>query len=1004
MPVLHDMPRNHNPGTLRNRNRITNKTRLKIIHGNVEADPFGLEEDEEKARVISTAGVDAEDANEHHLQVVLSATSHRNQPSSLRPRGDKPKDEAYIPIPDFAGVVPDAEKLYPPNRWKDPANYVRSSDTIDDAIDAAINGGFTYYMDERDHEWLEKNNEEARGEGTSAQGALSSPGLSRSRSAKAKGKEPDVPSPTSMNEDEFELIMGIFEKVTHEKTEFLHHSLETGMTFPPYSDYVDTFTTDIPPSLFSSYTLPPWLPPPPRLSALSQVVYPYWKERRIERGGHRIIPILNYDESDLKNESYICFRRREVKQIRKTRASQVSVSDKLHRLQAEMSVALELAQSLLHREGIKRESAELAQQVWQKRVAFVDLKRKFSQLGTKEDEDLLVDKERVVKKVKQPEPARQAPRIQIPRLPENTTSTETALRPRERYQQIQISIDRELARIKEKDQQHWEDSIDNPYQSRPVPYPERLYKYIGSTRLSPSHLTSSSEDEDTPHRDPHALRLRAGRGGRMHLDRRRPPPPARRSRAEFTYIGDDGEEAERQRRFRERWMFDEDDGPALGPDGPDEHDRVLVDDFQVKHLVHSMTLLRNQDHHKLETDPNIIITTDGQQKPTIPAAIRVSQALQQSRPLRPQPMGPPAAVSAAQVHPSMVTPQIASSPAISAMKKMQPVTMAQLRLSQAQATMRPPMMNALPAALPSGQTPASVPVDLPSTPSVGINGATSPTKSPSGSIIDGTGPSEMDSQSQHDPPTAQVPLRQKSPNKQIVLPNGFHVGGVNGYPTAVPNSAAATAFPAQVGHTSFTAQQIQEMKQAYAAAHMNAEMNNATAAGRPTYPTHLVNGSTNFNLPLGNANFNLKLPTSRQMQWASGIRAGNAGSAEAPNAATVAALLGQNNGMANLVAMAPVRVPSANGSMRTVTPAVAQMMNATGRASPATHLAHLAASTHASVSLSPHMHAASASPVPGSMMTTPQGSPPRPITSPIPPSPSLQHQPLVHNGTGVGGY
>lgn len=63
LPVLHDMPRNHNPGTLRNRNRITNKTRLKIIHGNVEADPFGLEEDEEKARVISTAGVDAEDAN-----------------------------------------------------------------------------------------------------------------------------------------------------------------------------------------------------------------------------------------------------------------------------------------------------------------------------------------------------------------------------------------------------------------------------------------------------------------------------------------------------------------------------------------------------------------------------------------------------------------------------------------------------------------------------------------------------------------------------------------------------------------------------------------------------------------------------------------------------------------------------------------------------------------------------------------------------------------------------
>jgi hypothetical protein len=79
-------------------------------------------------------------------------------------------------------------------------------------------------MDERDNEWLEKNNEEARGEGTSAQGAVSlSPGSSRSRAAKAKGKEPDVPAPIAMNEDEFELVMGIFEKATHEKTEFLHH-------------------------------------------------------------------------------------------------------------------------------------------------------------------------------------------------------------------------------------------------------------------------------------------------------------------------------------------------------------------------------------------------------------------------------------------------------------------------------------------------------------------------------------------------------------------------------------------------------------------------------------------------------------------------------------------------------------------------------------------------------------------------------------------------------------
>jgi hypothetical protein len=91
-------------------------------------------------------------------------------------------------------------------------------------------------MDERDKEWLDKNNEEARGEGTSAQGAVSTPGTATrtsQRSAKAKGKEPDVAQPIVISEDEFELVMGLFEKVTHEKTEFLHHV----RYFPPHVEH-----------------------------------------------------------------------------------------------------------------------------------------------------------------------------------------------------------------------------------------------------------------------------------------------------------------------------------------------------------------------------------------------------------------------------------------------------------------------------------------------------------------------------------------------------------------------------------------------------------------------------------------------------------------------------------------------------------------------------------------------------------------------------------------------
>jgi len=35
-------------------------------------------------------------------------------------------------------------------------------------------------------------------------------------------------------------------------------------------------------------------------------------------------------------------------------------------------------------------------------------------------------------------------------------------------------------------------------------------------------------------------------------------------------------------RIRDRWLFDADDDPSVGPDGPDEKDRALVDEFHPK--------------------------------------------------------------------------------------------------------------------------------------------------------------------------------------------------------------------------------------------------------------------------------------------------------------------------------------------------------------------------------------------------------------------------------------
>jgi enhancer of polycomb-like protein len=64
----------------------------------------------------------------------------------------------------------------------------------------------------------------------------------------------------------------------------------------------------------------------------------------------------------------------------------------------EFQYPLEIAKTILTRETVKKEVAQQAQAIWEKRLAFSDLKRKFPTLNDKLDEELLVDKERPVKK------------------------------------------------------------------------------------------------------------------------------------------------------------------------------------------------------------------------------------------------------------------------------------------------------------------------------------------------------------------------------------------------------------------------------------------------------------------------------------------------------------------------------------------------------------------------------------------------------------------------------
>ncbi|KAG6812507.1 hypothetical protein H0H92_002506 [Tricholoma furcatifolium] len=640
------MPRNlHTGAPSRPRARITQKTRLRIVQGDEhEADVLFIpDEDEEKNRLTNlVAGVDAEDANEHHLQAVLSAHSHQSPAASRSTRGavagEKTRQNvqpaAFIPTPDSTGIVDNYKDLYPSERWKDPVSYLSTSTTVEESCTGALSEGFSYYMDERDKEWLDKNNEEARGEGTSAQGSLSSTTRTSSRSAKGKGKEPEQSQLLVITEDELELVMGLYEKVTHEKTEYLHHGLENGMTFPSFQEYQESFSNPLPAPTFESYTVPSWIPPPQRLLALARTIYPYWKERRLERGGHRIIPTLNFDESDTLNESYICFRRREIKAVRKTRAQQAPASDKLIRLQAELAYPLELAKTLLDRENRKKEATQGSQQVWDKRMGLVDLKRKYPSLGERGDEELLVDKEKP-KKAETVRPAKVRPEAGAP-----LRVVEVAIRPSERASLINESIENALARQKERDH-HWEDQVDNPYQTPLVPIANRLFKYI------PVNF-QASETDGRPilegRRQPRAIRTRVGRGGRVMVDRRdsRPRPVLSAGRSSlFASNNDDDdvmadtEDEDRTNRVAARWRFDDDDSPATGPEGSDEQNRVLVDDYSPRLLSRMMTFMGEMDQQNLVTDPSIPIIHEGHQRMVLPYRLGMNPAQLRRAPQRP---------------------------------------------------------------------------------------------------------------------------------------------------------------------------------------------------------------------------------------------------------------------------------------------------------------------------------------------------------------------------------
>ncbi|KAK9239467.1 enhancer of polycomb-like-domain-containing protein [Lipomyces kononenkoae] len=351
-----------------------------------QSDIPDLEEEQQREIQQVETGVEKGEEEEHHLQAAINA--------SLAAAAGAKVQQIYIPTPDASKLFEGYSKYYA-KKFTEPTTYIRFSSTVEDT------SGCPYCLDENDFEFLEKINSTKR------------------------------PASQKCTEDIFEQIMYQFETAIADRQPFLSTDVSQILSFEELE------------SAFSEFNLPLYI-------NFAKMIYPHWKERRIQRHGRPIMYTLKFEEGD-KDDSdpYICFRRREFRQVRKTRRSDARSSERLRRLKAEMDAARSLTELVVKREILRKDSLQLEWDTFKQRNMVKELKRK---LGIKGDDEDLVSKKKKANAVESQIPA---VRLAIPKAPEiDLVTLEDIYQKREKA--IDTAIEEKLLRRREADI-GWED-------------------------------------------------------------------------------------------------------------------------------------------------------------------------------------------------------------------------------------------------------------------------------------------------------------------------------------------------------------------------------------------------------------------------------------------------------------------------------------------------------------------------------------------------------------------
>ena len=363
------------------------------------------------------------------------------------------------------------------------------------------------------------------------------------------GKMPAGQEPCS--EDQFEEVMNFFEETAQTRQPFAAVDSPPVLPLEELQDQID--------DTVSSF-----------VRNLSRFLYEHWSTRRTATGNRSLAPRLKFETGQETDDSdpYVCFRRRELRQIRKTRNRDAQSAEKLRKLRLELETARGMLLMVKRRETLRKESLEMDRLVFEQRSALRETKRK---LGVKGDEELLINQKVKPNPVSKQEPhlpisqkqkvlqgmtpnqAAIAQQLRMPMAagfgPElRTLEDVSATRERDIQREIQTNIEKHI---------RWNEGFVDKTLAPLVPnlendYPspsEHFREAMAATEYLPTPPASISDeesqpngtdvvmkdvsrpstpfryaspaDEDTVSQMP-SFRRRIGRGGRIMIDRRLP--------------------------------------------------------------------------------------------------------------------------------------------------------------------------------------------------------------------------------------------------------------------------------------------------------------------------------------------------------------------------------------------------------------------------------------------------------------------------------------------------